>query len=121
MIQTILQQYLIPALFIITLAVIVRSRREKVQYIISPLAAIAIGFFCYRYDAARYYIAMFFVILLPPAFSFWFIIHPFIAFWRRVGTTLAYSVAFSLMGIMAVYFERVVFCSKLISARICGR
>ena len=37
-------------------------------------------------DLARYVIGALLVITLPPAIIYWFILHPFIAFWRRVGT-----------------------------------
>jgi protein-S-isoprenylcysteine O-methyltransferase Ste14 len=37
-------------------------------------------------DLARYVIGALLVITLPPAIAYWFILHPFIAFWRRVGT-----------------------------------
>lgn len=36
-------------------------------------------------DLARYVIGALLVITLPPAIAYWFIVHPFIAFWRRVG------------------------------------
>ena len=36
-------------------------------------------------DLARYVIGALLVISLPPAIAYWFIVHPFIAFWRRVG------------------------------------
>jgi protein-S-isoprenylcysteine O-methyltransferase Ste14 len=36
-------------------------------------------------DLARYVIGALLVITLPPAVAYWFIVHPFIAFWRRVG------------------------------------
>lgn len=40
----------------------------------------------YWLDLARYVIGALLVITLPPAIAYWFILHPFIAFWRRVGT-----------------------------------
>lgn len=36
-------------------------------------------------DLARYVIGALLVISLPPGIAYWFIVHPFIAFWRRVG------------------------------------
>jgi protein-S-isoprenylcysteine O-methyltransferase Ste14 len=43
-------------------------------------------------DAIRYYLALILVVTYPPAFLFWFAVHPFIGFWRRVGTAATYLV-----------------------------
>jgi len=48
-------------------------------------------------DTARYYLALILVVTYPPAFAFWFIVHPFIGFWRRVGTTVTYSVTMPML------------------------
>lgn len=37
-------------------------------------------------DTLRYVVAVLFVISVPPAIGWWFIVHPFVGFWRRVGT-----------------------------------
>ena len=42
-------------------------------------------------DLVRRWIAVLFVISLPPAILYWFIIHPFIGFWRRAGLWATYS------------------------------
>ena len=34
-------------------------------------------------DTIRYYVALILVIILPPVFYFWLLIHPFVRFWRR--------------------------------------
>ena len=39
------------------------------------------------FDLARYVIGALLVITLPPAIAYWYILHPFIGFWRRVGAT----------------------------------
>ncbi len=36
-------------------------------------------------SVARYGIGVLLAISMPPAIAYWFIVHPFIAFWRRVG------------------------------------
>jgi len=41
---------------------------------------------------ARYIIAVLLVISLPPAMAWWFVIHPFVGFWRRVGKPITYTV-----------------------------
>jgi protein-S-isoprenylcysteine O-methyltransferase Ste14 len=38
----------------------------------------------------RRFIAVMMVISLPPAILYWFIVHPFIGFWRRMGLTATY-------------------------------
>jgi len=37
-------------------------------------------------DTFRYVLAVMLVISLPPAIAYWFVIHPFAALWRRVGS-----------------------------------
>ena len=49
-------------------------------------------------DAVRYYTALFFLIGFPPGLIFWFIIHPFAAFWRQLGPGLTYSLVGGAMG-----------------------
>jgi protein-S-isoprenylcysteine O-methyltransferase Ste14 len=53
----------------------------------------------------RYYLALLLLSSVPPAFLFWFSIHPFIRFWRALGPrfTLAihYIAAFALAGMIA--------------------
>jgi len=36
-------------------------------------------------DTVRYVLAVLMVILTPPAVVYWFVIHPFVGFWRRLG------------------------------------
>ena len=43
-------------------------------------------------STARYMIAVLLVISLPPALAWWFVIHPFVGFWRRVGKPITYTV-----------------------------
>lgn len=54
---------------------------------------------------ARHWIAVLLAISLPPAIVYWFIIHPFIGFWRRRGlrVTIAFLAVFYL-GSVAVLF-----------------
>jgi protein-S-isoprenylcysteine O-methyltransferase Ste14 len=53
-------------------------------------------------DAVRYYLALLLVILMPGAFVFWFSIHPFVRFWRRVGTRWTYPIHYAMMAVVAV-------------------
>lgn len=47
-------------------------------------------------DTARYYLALLALITTPPAFLWWFLIHPFIKTWRRLGTATTYTVVLAL-------------------------
>ncbi len=49
-------------------------------------------------DTVRYYAAVGLVVTLPPAFAFWFFVHPFIGFWRRLGSGVTYSIMFPAMA-----------------------
>ncbi len=43
-------------------------------------------------DSVRYWLAVVTIVTFPPAFLFWFIAHPFIEFWRRLGSRATYSI-----------------------------
>ena len=43
-------------------------------------------------DDARYVFAVLIVTFLPPGLAWWFVIHPFVAFWRRVGVRLTMTI-----------------------------
>jgi protein-S-isoprenylcysteine O-methyltransferase Ste14 len=43
-------------------------------------------------EYARYWMAVLFVVSLPPALAWWFVIHPFANFWRRRGTGVTFAV-----------------------------
>lgn len=51
-------------------------------------------------DTARHIIAVLLLISGIPALLFWFVIHPFARFWRRVGHRWAYAVGFSMMVLL---------------------
>ena len=52
-------------------------------------------------DTARSIVASFVWIGLPPAVGYWFMLHPFIDFWRRRGKTLTFSVlTLAFVGMM---------------------
>jgi protein-S-isoprenylcysteine O-methyltransferase Ste14 len=59
-------------------------------------------------DAVRYYISLMVVVTMPPAFAFWFVVHPFIGFWRRLGTWITYAITFPLLvlGCYAIFQAR---------------
>ena len=51
-------------------------------------------------DTVRYDLAIVALISLPPAIVYWFIVHPFIDVWRRVGKVTTYS----LLAVVFVSF-----------------
>lgn len=56
----------------------------------------------------RRFIAVMMVISLPPAILYWFIIHPFIGFWRRVGlrATYVFLTVFYLGSMVGLFLVR---------------
>ena len=64
---------------------------------------------CYKgtVDSIRYYLALMFVVLLPGVYLYWFSIHPFVDFWRKVGPRLTLFIHFSLVALVAIAIFRV--------------
>jgi protein-S-isoprenylcysteine O-methyltransferase Ste14 len=50
----------------------------------------------------RYVLAWILVVMLPPAILYWFAVHPFAAFWRRVGRWAGLSAAFATLFASAI-------------------
>lgn len=48
-------------------------------------------------DTVRYYLALLMLAAVPPSVIFWFSIHPFIRFWRRVGARLTLVIHYGAM------------------------
>ena len=59
-------------------------------------------------DSLRYSVAFLFLLGLPPGLFFWLCIHPFAAFWRRLGLGWAYGlVGATMLVLMAgIYLVR---------------
>jgi protein-S-isoprenylcysteine O-methyltransferase Ste14 len=59
-------------------------------------------------DQARYIFGVMTVTFLPPGVVWWFIVHPFIEFWRRVGArgTIGGLTVFSLAGAAGLWTVR---------------
>jgi protein-S-isoprenylcysteine O-methyltransferase Ste14 len=53
-------------------------------------------------DTFRYYLALLVVMGVPGAFAFWFSIHPFVKFWRRVGVGWTYTLHIGLLLAVAL-------------------
>ncbi|MHC4943291.1 MAG: methyltransferase family protein [Planctomycetota bacterium] len=53
-------------------------------------------------DTARYFISLLALACFPPALMLWFAIHPYAAFWRRMGPAWTYTIlAFPVAAVMA--------------------
>ena len=59
-------------------------------------------------NAARYWVALFLVAYIPGIFLYWFSVHPFVRFWRRVGArrTMAIHSALMLLLAAAIFMVR---------------
>jgi protein-S-isoprenylcysteine O-methyltransferase Ste14 len=56
-------------------------------------------------DLLRYGMGCLLVIALPPAVTYWFIVHPFIGFWRRMGPRKTFwALAAFFLGTVAALF-----------------
>lgn len=47
-------------------------------------------------DSIRYYVGLLTVATVPWALLYWYLVHPFIAFWRRLGVAITYTVLIGL-------------------------
>ncbi|NIR46783.1 MAG: isoprenylcysteine carboxylmethyltransferase family protein [Gemmatimonadetes bacterium] len=60
-------------------------------------------------DTARYVLALLAVLMYPPAVGWWYVTHPFIGFWRRLGRPVFYGVvtvgSFAMMAIIYLFRE----------------
>lgn len=57
-------------------------------------------------DTARYWVAVMVVAALPPGLLWWFMVHPFVGFWRSLGPRLAISVVGgSMLALAALLFQ----------------
>jgi protein-S-isoprenylcysteine O-methyltransferase Ste14 len=54
-------------------------------------------------NGIRYWLAVILMVTGPPAILWWFVVHPFIGFWRRLGKLLSTLVVLALM-LAAGYF-----------------
>jgi hypothetical protein len=62
----------------------------------------------HTFDTIRYFAGVLLVVTLPPAVVWWFIIHPFVGFWRRVGARRALwaNIVIMALGIVGLWFVR---------------
>ncbi|RMH22434.1 MAG: isoprenylcysteine carboxylmethyltransferase family protein [Acidobacteria bacterium] len=50
-------------------------------------------------DAFRYVLSLMLVLAMPPALLYWFLVHPFAAFWRRYGKVAVFAMLASLYAV----------------------
>jgi protein-S-isoprenylcysteine O-methyltransferase Ste14 len=48
-------------------------------------------------EAVRYYLALVVLVSFVPLLAFWFLIHPFVGLWRRLGPRITYGTASAVM------------------------
>ncbi len=65
-------------------------------------------------DTFRYVMAVMIVIGLPPGIAVWFIVHPFIGFWRKRGSVFTFTVMtiFLLASMTGLFLIRDVFLQQ---------
>lgn len=51
-------------------------------------------------NAVRYYFALLLVVALPPVLLFWFIVHPFARYWRRIGPGWTHTIVWPLLAVL---------------------
>jgi protein-S-isoprenylcysteine O-methyltransferase Ste14 len=51
-------------------------------------------------DAVRYWCALLAVISVPPAIAYWFVVHPLVDVWRRLGKVTTFTVMFVMFVAM---------------------
>lgn len=59
-------------------------------------------------DTFRYVLGLLLVVGLPPGLAWWFFVHPFAGFWRRLGVvaTMTVMTVFMLGSLVALYLMR---------------
>ena len=59
-------------------------------------------------DTARYIFGCLVVVCLPPGMAWWFVIHPFVDFWRGVGVhrTLIIGITLLILSMIPLYWMR---------------
>jgi protein-S-isoprenylcysteine O-methyltransferase Ste14 len=58
-------------------------------------------------DHVRYVLAVLSIVTLPPGLLFWFAIHPFARWWRRLGPARTYLIVVSVVIAFGVFLFRV--------------
>jgi protein-S-isoprenylcysteine O-methyltransferase Ste14 len=59
-------------------------------------------------DTARYWVGVLLVIAMPPGIVWWYLVHPFVGFWRKVGgwQTVTIMMVLGMAGAAALYRVR---------------
>lgn len=59
-------------------------------------------------DTVRYVLGVFLVVALPPGLAWWFFVHPFVGFWRRLGVkvTIVAMAVFFIVTLWPLFVAR---------------
>lgn len=59
-------------------------------------------------ESVQYYLALLMLIFATPMFTVWFVIHPFVHFWRRLGVGRSYMIlaVYLTLFVMVLYWAR---------------
>jgi protein-S-isoprenylcysteine O-methyltransferase Ste14 len=68
-----------------------------------------------NWENVRYWIAVVILVSTPPAVLYWFVVHPFIGFWRRRGPAVTFTVVF--IGYLALALVLYLAREPLLSVR----
>jgi hypothetical protein len=49
-------------------------------------------------NAVRYWLALLVLMFMPGAVLFWFVVHPFVRFWRRLGLRRSMAIHYTLLA-----------------------
>ena len=60
-------------------------------------------------DSVRYFAAMLIVVIAPPLYLWWLLIHPLAAFWRKIGIFTYFFMSWILLAINFNFIHGVIF------------
>ncbi len=58
-------------------------------------------------ETVAYYLALMTVVALPPGLLFWFLIHPFARWWRRIGPVPTYLIVGAVLVSIGIFLFRI--------------
>lgn len=78
------------------------------QAVARPIVTTSMLIWANKMAALQYYLALVMIMFAPATFTLWFIIHPFIGFWRGLGVMVSYTIFAVYLLLMAglIYLYR---------------
>ena len=58
-------------------------------------------------DTFRFWLALLMLMFMPGAVLFWFLVHPFVRFWRRLGLRRAMALNYTLLAASVVLRRKI--------------